>query len=81
MTLPPFDVVALITLFVIVIGPVNYLLLKNIEVSGIQVSDYRKRCPDLMRQCFDEILDYAARGSISRVTRSSWGKMRAMPWA
>jgi NADPH2:quinone reductase len=33
----------------------NYLLLKNIEVSGLQVSDYRKRTPDLMRQCMSEI--------------------------
>jgi NADPH:quinone reductase len=33
----------------------NYLLLKNIEVSGIQVSDYRKRTPDLMAQCMKEI--------------------------
>lgn len=43
---------------------VNYLLVKNIEVSGIQVSDYRKRCPDLMRKCFDEILGLAAAGRI-----------------
>jgi NADPH:quinone reductase len=34
---------------------VNYLLLKNIEVSGIQISDYRKRTPDLMAQCLQEI--------------------------
>jgi NADPH:quinone reductase len=33
----------------------NYLLVKNIEVSGLQVSDYRKRMPDLMGQCMDEI--------------------------
>jgi NADPH:quinone reductase len=33
----------------------NYLLLKNIEVSGIQISDYRKRTPDLMAQCLQEI--------------------------
>jgi NADPH2:quinone reductase len=33
----------------------NYLLLKNIEVSGVQVSDYRKRTPDLMTQCMTEI--------------------------
>jgi len=33
----------------------NYLLLKNIEVSGLQVSDYRKRRPALMAQCVDEI--------------------------
>lgn len=34
---------------------VNYLLLKNIEVSGLQVSDYRKRMPDRMSVCFKEI--------------------------
>ena len=33
----------------------NYLLLKNIEVSGLQVSDYRKRAPGLMEDCFTEI--------------------------
>lgn len=34
---------------------VNYVLLKNIEVSGVQVSDYRKRTPELMAQCLAEI--------------------------
>jgi NADPH:quinone reductase len=34
---------------------VNYLLLKNIEVSGLQISDYRKRTPALMAQCMQEI--------------------------
>jgi NADPH2:quinone reductase len=33
----------------------NYLLLKNIEVSGLQISDYRKRTPELMAQCMGEI--------------------------
>jgi NADPH:quinone reductase len=33
----------------------NYLLLKNIEVSGLQISDYRKRSPDLMARCINEI--------------------------
>ena len=33
----------------------NYLLLKNIEVSGVQVSDYRKRTPELMATCLAEI--------------------------
>ena len=33
----------------------NYLLVKNIEVSGLQVSDYRKRMPDQMAKCFAEI--------------------------
>jgi NADPH2:quinone reductase len=34
---------------------VNYLLLKNIELSGLQVSDYRKRMPELMKECFRDI--------------------------
>lgn len=33
----------------------NYLLVKNIEISGLQVSDYRKRTPDLMAKCINEI--------------------------
>lgn len=42
----------------------NYLLLKNIEVSGIQVSDYRKRRPEMMRACFDELFDLYVKGRI-----------------
>ena len=33
----------------------NYLLVKNIEISGLQVSDYRKRLPEQMAACFKEI--------------------------
>ena len=33
----------------------NYILVKNIEVSGLQVSDYRKRTPELMTRCIREI--------------------------
>lgn len=42
----------------------NYLLLKNIEVSGIQVSDYRKRRPEMMRACFEEVFDLYRKGKI-----------------
>jgi NADPH2:quinone reductase len=35
----------------------NYLLVKNIEVSGLQVSDYRKRRPAQVAACFAEIFD------------------------
>lgn len=41
---------------------VNYLMLKNIEVSGIQISDYRLRTPDLMRACYEEIFALADQG-------------------
>lgn len=33
----------------------NYVLVKNIEVSGMQISDYRKRRPAEMQACFAEI--------------------------
>jgi NADPH2:quinone reductase len=40
----------------------NYLLLKNIEVSGLQVSDYRVRRPKRMAECFAELFDFYERG-------------------
>jgi NADPH2:quinone reductase len=43
---------------------VNYLLVKNIEVSGLQVSDYRKRMPARMRECFDEVFSLFERGIV-----------------
>jgi NADPH:quinone reductase len=42
----------------------NYLLLKNIEVSGLQVSDYRKRRPAQMAACFAEIFQLYKQGRI-----------------
>lgn len=42
----------------------NYLLLKNIEVSGMQVSDYRKRMPELMGRCIREIFDLFEKGKL-----------------
>ena len=33
----------------------NYLLVKNIEVSGLQISDYRKRRPARVAECFCEL--------------------------
>ena len=43
----------------------NYLLLKNIEVSGLQVSDYRKRRPAQMTACFAEIFELYEAGRIT----------------
>jgi NADPH2:quinone reductase len=43
---------------------VNYLMLKNIEVSGLQVSDYRKRTPERMRECFNEIFSLYEKGLV-----------------
>ena len=40
----------------------NYLLVKNIEVSGLQISDYRKRTPALVADAFAEIFALHAAG-------------------
>ena len=50
-------------------GPVptvraNYLLLKNIEISGLQISDYRKRRPARMAACFAEIFELYVQGRV-----------------
>src|SRR4029077_17819433 len=42
----------------------NYLLVKNIEVSGLQVSDYRKRMPKQMQDCFAEVFALYAAGKL-----------------
>lgn len=43
---------------------VNYLMLKNIEVSGLQVSDYRKRRPDILAECYREVFAFYENGSL-----------------
>jgi NADPH2:quinone reductase len=43
---------------------VNYLLLKNIEISGLQVSDYRKRKPALVAHCYAELFDLYGQGKL-----------------
>jgi NADPH2:quinone reductase len=42
----------------------NYLLLKNIEISGLQISDYRKRRPTQVAAAFAEIFALFEQGSI-----------------
>jgi len=42
----------------------NYLLVKNIEVSGLQISDYRKRMPELARRCFEELFGMVEQGKL-----------------
>jgi NADPH2:quinone reductase len=42
----------------------NYPLLKNIEVSGLQISDYRKRMPELLDECYGQVLGFAAHGQL-----------------
>ena len=45
----------------------NYLLVKNIEVSGLQVSDYRKRRPEQMRECYREIFGFLESGKLAHI--------------
>lgn len=42
----------------------NYPLLKNIEISGLQISDYRKRMPELVKECYREVFGFCANGRI-----------------
>jgi NADPH2:quinone reductase len=42
----------------------NYLLVKNIEVSGVQISDYHRRRPDLIGQCYAEVHRWLADGTV-----------------
>jgi len=42
----------------------NYLLVKNIEVSGLQVSDYRKRRLDQLIACYYELFDLWSIGKL-----------------
>ncbi len=43
----------------------NYLLVRNIDVSGLQIGDYRKRRPDLTARCFEEIYALYEAGRIA----------------
>src|SRR5271170_741083 len=42
----------------------NYLLLKNIEVSGLQITDYRKRRPAELATAYSEIFGYYELGLV-----------------
>jgi NADPH:quinone reductase len=56
---------------------VNYLLLKNIEVSGLQISDYRKRRPADMAAAFAEIFALFERGKIRPAAATEFPLERA----
>jgi NADPH2:quinone reductase len=43
----------------------NYLLLKNIEVSGLQVSDYKKKAPGEVERCFAELFGLYEAGELA----------------
>lgn len=57
---------------------VNYLLLKNIEVSGLQVSDYRKRRPALMQHCMNEVFRLYGEGRLLPLPVEEVGLQQAM---
>jgi NADPH2:quinone reductase len=42
----------------------NYLLLKNIEISGLQITDYRYRRPAELMTCYAELFDFYERGLV-----------------
>ena len=42
----------------------NYLLLKNIEVSGLQITDYRYRRPAELKACYAELFGFYERGLV-----------------
>ncbi len=42
----------------------NYLLVKNIEISGLQIGDYRRRTPDKTAACFEELYALYEEGRI-----------------
>ena len=43
----------------------NYPMLKNIEISGLQISDYRKRAPELVARCFAEVFGLCTSGRVA----------------
>jgi NADPH2:quinone reductase len=42
----------------------NYLLVRNIEVSGLQISDYRRRQPERLAACFAELFALVEAGKL-----------------
>jgi hypothetical protein len=47
----------------------NYLPVKSVSVSGLQVSDYRDRDPRWMRRLHGELFDFYLAGKIKPVSR------------
>lgn len=43
----------------------NYLLVKNIDVGGLQIADYRKRTPEKTATCFHELFELYEAGKIT----------------
>jgi NADPH2:quinone reductase len=49
----------------------NYLMLKNIDVSGLQISDYRRRLPELMGECYRELFELYEAGKIRALSATA----------
>ena len=56
---------------------VNYLLLKNIEINGLQISDYRKRRPAQVVACLTEIFSLYERGKVRPAAATAFPLARA----
>jgi NADPH2:quinone reductase len=50
----------------------NYLLVKNISASGLQVSDYRRRAPAKTAVCWAELFAHYEAGTIRPVPTTAW---------
>lgn len=50
----------------------NYFLVKNIEISGMQISDYRKRRPADMQACFKHIFELHAAGKLKQLETKAY---------
>ena len=55
----------------------NYLLLKNIEISGLQISDYRKRRPAQVAACFAEVFRLYQQGTVKPAAATTFPLARA----
>ena len=55
----------------------NYLLLKNIEISGLQISDYRKRRPAQVAACFAEVFRLYEQGKVKPAATTTFPLARA----
>ncbi len=55
----------------------NYLLLKNIEVSGLQITDYRKRRPDELATAYSEIFGFYQLGLVKPAATTGFALERA----
>ena len=55
----------------------NYLLLKNIEISGLQISDYRMRRPAQVAACLAEIFSLYEQGKVKPAAATAFPLARA----